>query len=289
MANKVHFLKRPFPTTESSQQDLWLAISFGAFVFLFLQFFKPFGIDDIKGRVVLITWAFGAITTVCILFMQFVPPRIFPSIYEPEKWTVGKDIVHTSSIILLVSLCNFLFAGALNFFPFRWSTFLTFLVFTLAVGAFPMTLATLLRQSILYKRYYQQSLELNKAKPAAEQPYTDEIIELQNEESKTELKLKTHQLLAIQSADNYVVVFHEEEGELQKSMFRNTLKNLESALEQKDGIYRCHRSYLVNLHRVQKVSGNARGYYLEITDALNIPVSRRKTEEFLSIWANLSN
>lgn len=287
MASKVHFLKRPFPTTESAQQDLWLAFSFGAFVFVFLQFFKPFGIDNINSHVVLITWAFGAITTTCILFMQFVPKQIFRDSYLPEKWTLGKDIAHTSTIVLLVSICNFLFASALHFFPFRWGTFLTFLVFTLAVGAFPISIATLIRQSILYRRYYKQSQELNETKPRTEEQRADQKIELQNEESKTELTIQINELLAIQSADNYVVVFYEEQGELRKSMFRNTLKNLESALEQNKEVYRCHRSYLVNLHRVQKVSGNARGYYLEMTDSLSIPVSRRKKDEFLSVWENL--
>jgi DNA-binding LytR/AlgR family response regulator len=57
-----------------------------------------------------------------------------------------------------------------------------------------------------------------------------------------------------------------------------------AALQGKQNIYRCHKSYLVNLAKVNHVSGNAQGYKLHLKDVEDqIPVSRKLNEEIKEI------
>src|SRR5215471_9595112 len=75
-------------------------------------------------------------------------------------------------------------------------------------------------------------------------------------------------------------IIHLDKGTTQQKVIRNSLKNLEDQLSKYPGIYRCHRTCLVNLQKVIHASGNAQGIKLHLngTNEL-IPVSRSLTQE----------
>jgi DNA-binding LytR/AlgR family response regulator len=100
-----------------------------------------------------------------------------------------------------------------------------------------------------------------------------EMLFLEAENGKDYLQIPLDGLLFIASADNYVEVYWESEGMEQKELLRNTLKNLSRELTTHSQLFRCHRSYLVNLEKVEKVTGNSQGYKLHIGSHV-IPVSR---------------
>lgn len=61
-------------------------------------------------------------------------------------------------------------------------------------------------------------------------------------------------------------------------MLRSSLSRLENQLEGQN-IVRCHRSFIVNLDKVEKVTGNAQGYKLHLeTPELVVPVARKYSE-----------
>ena len=58
-------------------------------------------------------------------------------------------------------------------------------------------------------------------------------------------------------------------------MLRSTLKKMEDAVADYSFLFRCHRTYLVNMELVVKVIGNAQGYRLHLSGLEeSIPVSR---------------
>jgi len=49
----------------------------------------------------------------------------------------------------------------------------------------------------------------------------------------------------------------------------------------KPGIYRCHRSFLVNLSNIKTVTGNSNGFKIHFKNYnKHVPVSRSYTNEF---------
>ena len=66
--------------------------------------------------------------------------------------------------------------------------------------------------------------------------------------------------------------------QLFKEIIRSSLTRLEGQIQIKS-IVRCHRSFIVNLDKVIKVSGNAQGFklHLEGTDFM-VPVARKYSE-----------
>ena len=82
-------------------------------------------------------------------------------------------------------------------------------------------------------------------------------------------------------------VFYVQDGQLKNRMLRTTLKKMEDALAEHSQFFRCHRTYLVNLEKVQRVSGNAQGYRLHL-EALEetVPVSRNLNEVIQQRFGN---
>jgi len=136
----------------------------------------------------------------------------------------------------------------------------------------------LLSEIRLRRRYEADSAsinqELEKHPPSAE--LAEEAITIFAENKKDNLRIMLDDLVYIRAAENYVDVHYLLHSKLQKSVLRNTITAIASQLESNSSrFYRCHKSYLVNLTHVQKVSGNAQGYklHLQYTEDA-IPVSR---------------
>ena len=76
------------------------------------------------------------------------------------------------------------------------------------------------------------------------------------ENEKDSIELFAESLFYIESSDNYSTIFYEKAGKLQKELLRSSLTRLESQISS-ESIVRCHRSFIVNLDKVEKVTGNA--------------------------------
>lgn len=91
---------------------------------------------------------------------------------------------------------------------------------------------------------------------------------------------QSEEFLYAESADNYVKVFYTGGQQL----IRSTLKQLEDSFRGNERIFRCHRTYLVNLDRVIHISGNAQGYKLHLEGVVQtIPVSRSLNGQIASL------
>jgi DNA-binding LytR/AlgR family response regulator len=108
-----------------------------------------------------------------------------------------------------------------------------------------------------------------------EQTVYEPMVTLAGENQNEKLQLPPSQIAYISAADNYVRVFFIENGQLKNQMLRTTMKKMEDAVAAHSFLFRCHRTFLVNMELVQKVSGNAQGYRLHLKGIEeSIPVSR---------------
>jgi len=82
---------------------------------------------------------------------------------------------------------------------------------------------------------------------------TNKIISLKDEYGKSRFSLKSSDILYIEAADNYSIIFYKDNGTVKKEMLRNSLKGLAEQLKDWP-IKRCHRSYLVNVQKVKMAS-----------------------------------
>ncbi len=267
------------------------AVAFGLFVALFLGFFRPFGLDGMGDIVYFVAAVYGAITTVGMLVMQFGIPLIFPGYYSEDRWTVGREIAQTMGNIVLIAAGNLGFSVYMGFIDLSAKAFFVFLGFTIAVGLFPVVIGVLLRQNAYQRKYQSQSDKLNEhlaeasrhksSNTQTQPPEARTEVEIRDEYGKPVARLHPADLVAAESADNYVKLYHRKNGELESVMFRASLSALETSISSRDTIFRSHRTWLVNLNYVCKVDGNARGYTLVIDGFKSgIPVARGRISDF---------
>jgi DNA-binding LytR/AlgR family response regulator len=92
---------------------------------------------------------------------------------------------------------------------------------------------------------------------------------------KDSLVLKVSLILFIRSANNYIEVFWKESDTIKSQLVRCSLTKAEEMLKDDKFIFRCHRSYMVNINYIEKVKGNSEGYRLFFDKVgFSVPVSK---------------
>ena len=115
----------------------------------------------------------------------------------------------------------------------------------------------------------------------------NKLIIIRSQNNKETIETSYENLFFVRSDGNYCTVFMKNNEKLQKKIIRVTLKKLQNELSEKKKIVRCHKSYIVNLNKVKKVTGNARGYNFFIDDVdFSIPVSRNFSKELFAFIEN---
>lgn len=117
-------------------------------------------------------------------------------------------------------------------------------------------------------------------------PPLQEIIFI-SEDNRLLLKLMPEQLLIIEAEGNYVMVYWKEyTDKIEKTLLRMPIGKVESILAPQNTFFRCHRSYIINISLIRKLSGknivgNARGLTVKLAPLdMEIPVARNRIEEF---------
>ena len=278
-------LKQPYPFSGSWQHKLLVCFCIGLFIFLFLFTFRPFGLDDEPmPRILYATLIYGAITFVISSALQILVPYAFAGFFEESRWTVAKEVGYFALSVFFVALANIYATHIMYNRNFSMAFFKSMFLITTLVAVFPFTGLVLFKQIRLLKKYkaeasaLQQKIEVPDLIPAKQ--VVAETISIQAENEKETLTLSPNDLLYISAADNYIRVYFQQNQEIKSQMLRGTLKKLEEVLAPHPQLYRCHRTYIVNLQKVKNISGNAQGYKLELEGVEEIiPVSRSLNKE----------
>lgn len=278
MNKLVQLLLQPYPFNDVVLDNPFRAfrgllnwVLQGVFVAAFLQIFQPFGLSYWNNpNKFLYIVGFGAITTLSLLILNFVITRIFPSYFNEQSWTVGREICKTLLLLFLITVGNFLFASFtfINGFSFKnlvWSFGTVMLI-----GVFPISFGVLMNYIYQLKKYQAPINVKHKEKTTKLN-----VLRFVAENEKDVFEILENELLFIESADNYAVIYFEKESKIQKELLRSSLTRLESQI-QTDDVVRCHRSFIVNLNKVKNVTGNAQGYkfYLNSPEII-VPVARK--------------
>ena len=286
-------LNQPYPTEASTARNLVKAVGFGAFVGLFLLVFQPFGLDDWQTSAkALKILGFGGVTLVVMLANVLLLPVLWPNYFSDKGWTVGKEISRIMAVVIIIAIGNRLYLGWLLNEPISVSGWLWAIGVTVSIGIFPAVGSVVLDYIIQLKRYSQGAGALPVHSPiphpsetgVANQPdpSPDSTVTLVADNEKDTLTLLSRDLLFIESSDNYCTIVYLKNGQVAKPLLRSSLSRLEKQIGLKH-IVRCHRSFVVNLDRVERVTGNAQGYKLHLANGqFQVPVSRQNSESIIA-------
>lgn len=292
-----NLLRQPYPFDESARRAWLRAALIGLFVGLFLLAFQPFGTDQWQTpNKIPKLLGFGLVSFVITAFNFLVWPRLFPRVFKEETWTVGRAILFITANILLIALANRLYLAWLLNSRVHMPDLLNMVLITFLTGIFPTTGAVVASYIVKLRQYARQAanLPLHAGTPGpAPLPTSDPSAIVANpaavgrlrliaDNEKDQITLTPADLLYVESSDNYCTVVYLKEGQPVKPLLRSSLGRLEAQIAQ-PRIVRCHRSYVVNLDRVERVTGNAQGYKLHLRNGqFQIPVARKYNDSLVS-------
>lgn len=295
------FLRQPYPIETLIQNRVFNGVVSAIFVAVFLAVFQPFGIQDIEYNKYWIIAGYGLVTFLAGALNFVVLPTLFPHFFTDARWTIRTHIVFQAYNILLIAVGNLYYSKLVEVSAVSFLGFTGFLFATLAVGIFPVIFFTYIafqRANELYsveaKKLSEVVEEHNQHGGTITQHTEQQVSTLTNpetshitiaeDEGKQSVTVHHDELLFIAAADNYVEVIHKQQPAT--VVLRTSLKNIETQ-PLPPHWYRCHRSYIVNLNKVRRVTGNSQGLKLELESNYIVPVARSKTKELRELLIHL--
>jgi DNA-binding LytR/AlgR family response regulator len=145
---------------------------------------------------------------------------------------------------------------------------------------FPLSIiSSILYQNYLLKKHQGIAETLNKNLSVEGQLFSEDQVELIINKSK-KVHIPIYKLLYIEAVGNYISVVYDNNG-IKKIIVRETLGNIGQKIRTSQTIVRVHRSYLVNLHYIVKITGDSQGLKIHLREIDNIiPVSRSNIKNF---------
>jgi len=281
-------LNQPYPFNNNFKHNVKTIGLVGMGFVLLVLYFQPFGINFLKsehdGYFVL---GAGIMCVASLFANMLILPGIMPKAFDSSNWTIRKEMVWN------VWLFSNLF-GILTFMAWVVNEiqFTELPIFrTGALALLPLVLLNLLNYNHSLKDKMVSVLDnsrrhlFGEEKPAVVLKPTD--LHLIAENGKDVFNARIEDILVFHSSGNYVEIFQIEKGVCRKRLFRQSFVVVEQYLSQNPKFSKCHRCWLVNLARIEALTGNSKGYFLEIDKlGFHVPVSRNNITIFRSLMEN---
>ena len=99
----------------------------------------------------------------------------------------------------------------------------------------------------------------------------------------TNIKIDIMKIMYVEAMGNYVKIVYED-NIVKNTVIRDTISNIEKKTCNVESIFRCHKSYILNVGYIKNMTGDSQGLKIRLNnDEKIIPVSRNKISEYKSI------
>ncbi len=265
------FITQPFTLLDSARHR-WMLICFSvSFSIFFVNVFVPFNINswnnDSGIDKFLRLSGFGIIAGLILIISQFGLRKLTKvnsfQIGTYSIWLFGELFLMAVSFIFYQSHWDISIVQVMKDIPASFKyTFLGVLI--------PYSLSLLLISQICHKT------KLNQLQTKADSlPIKSGLLNFPDEKGIIRFSIDAEQILYMESADNYVIIFYMSGNKPTRQILRNSMKNIEGLFENYP-LRRCHRSFMVNLQKIEFVDYEKSKCQLKLTGLeTRVPVSRK--------------
>ncbi|KRD12366.1 hypothetical protein ASE21_00135 [Flavobacterium sp. Root901] len=282
-----------YPDRYRSQNLIKSSVVVFLIILIFLLLFKPFGVYDpeLKMHYLFICF-FHAFAPALILLCYFGVLHNFRKTKKQPKWNLFKEYIHIGTLLFLIGAASFLMRDLLYNNPDNWSWnyFYEEIRNCFVAGIF---FYLFLRLSSFYLETKKGSPFVLQFIPLAAEPVKQTLennLFITTQVKQDDFSLDIDELLFAKADGNYIELIQSKKNQVFKEVKRISLTQFESQVADYPHFFRCHRTYLVNMFKVEKVSGNSQGYALSFNETdLKIPVSRKQIDNFNNYYQELRN
>jgi tetratricopeptide (TPR) repeat protein len=263
-------------------KQFWVVV-LNVYFLLYMLLFQPFSLIHMGWgeKSIIIAIYSSILLLISLLFVIFEPKFNNYFIEKSQLFKTGLVVIVTWFMLsMFISIFNSLqFDESFNF-----RSYLLVLLDIVIVSIFPIIFSFIFGERMMYARYIDKLKTDTSEQEQVSTVNINEDIELDIEtdnisENITMVKSK---LICVEANDNYSAVYFEKNGKIHKKLYRITLKKIESSLIIYEEFIRCHKSYIVNINHLKKITGNSQKYKMVMNlIEMEIPVSRNFPNQLL--------
>jgi len=262
-------------------------------ILLFLLMFKPFGVYDPELKMHYFFICFlHALAPAIILFVYFGVLNYFRKTKNQTEWTLLEEFIQIGALLVLIGTASFLMRDLLYNNPNNWSWnyFFEEIRNCFVAGIF---FYFFLRLSTFYFESKKGSPFVLQFTPLTVKPEKTVLksnIFITTQVKQDDFLLDMDQLLFAKADGNYIELTKSNGHQMTTEVKRISLTQFETQITDYPHLFRCHRTYLVNMYKIKQVAGNSQGYVLSFKETdIKIPVSRKQIDNFNSCYQQLQN
>ncbi|WP_340075751.1 LytTR family DNA-binding domain-containing protein [Leptobacterium sp. I13] len=265
---------------KSNEYSWSIILISSVFLALFLLFYQPFGVNNYKPENDIdFNWIIGMFSFGGVLFISLL---INERIIKPFI-----NVKRLNLFIPLWILWTLIFSGTINYLYYNYRggwhdislvSYLLYLFNFSSIVLFPIIGTTFYFRHRSLRLNYREILYLNK-----DSSKKDQLLFLSGEYRNSKIAVVPKNILYIESEDNYAAIHYMDNHRIKKYLIRSTLHNLNSNVSM-DFIFRCHRSYIVNIFNIEALFTKSNKYYLSLSGVeKRIPVSETYYHKLISV------
>lgn len=271
------FLDQPYPFIHYGKLLLRNVLLVYTLAFCFDYFFEPYNVYRPEHR-----WPYAVIVMVHALhgsLQYLIYGFILSKLVSRDDWKLYKEFTFVGYLLISIGIGSFLIRDLIYDNPGNWE--IRYLIEevrnTLLTGSLILFFMTYINFRILKS---QHQVEASKISPVTS-AQSRELVQLKTPLTSENISFEIDELVLAKAEGNYVRFYVKTEGQVQEHFIRISLSNVAEQLGSFEQIIRTHRAFLYNINHLDKVEGNAQGYYLS-SGALDfqVPVSRSQLASF---------
>jgi hypothetical protein len=280
----LKLLNRPYPFSFQPSRRIKQLLPIGLGVFIFLLLFKPFGLGN--DPYFIQTSAYFAFSGTLIGFLTTVViPYFFPHFFNESGWTLKRNLIWSLCIYFTFATLMFIAFNLYSIFRydsfhfFTFQSYLWWIYLNLIFGVPLGIIVNLINQYYLLKKHLSIADNINKTIRKELEDFPVMLLEFEIDKF-NKVEFEVGKLVYVEALGNYINIVYDCNG-IRKITVRETIVNIEQQIDGSGFIYKPHRSYLVNMKNIEKVTGDSQGLKIHLNNSDKIiPVSRNKIKEF---------
>lgn len=249
-------MRTAYPFDPSLKHHVLIAFGLAIWIFVFLYFTEPLDVNEFRDDEKLIYLPlYGILGTFLYVISLPFQNWLFK---RTSSWSLRNEVLFlfVFIIISIVILRLFYLHFIVNWHPNAYS--LWYHLKSIILPAMLTILPIVIIGRFAFGKYKEKKLEEQK-------------IEIRGEGNYESLSLQLHELISIQSSDNYIEVFYLNGNALKKTLIRNKLSVIDESFPE---LLRTHRSFIINPFHFQSWKTEKGKHFLCLSHQLEVPISK---------------
>lgn len=280
-------LAQPYPYYFKGKNVLYISLIIFGMSMIFNYLFEPFVVYRPEHRLNYFWISFAHSFNAFLIAILIIGTT--DRVVNEDSWKVRDEIALIGFLLLMIGIGQFLIRDFIYDNPdnWTWRYFFEEVRNTFLAGILFVFILVPLNFMRLNRAHLKTSQVLNSKQKSA-LSWHNSLTRIITQQKSDDFDLNLNHLLFIKAEGNYLELYLvEERKEIKTMVKRMTLKELENQLHSYPQFCKTHRSYMVNMHKVKQVKGNAQGYQLLLEDYPDhVPVSRGMIADFQRKYKN---